>query len=312
MKKLFLSLIVCLPLLSNAQQLPQYSGFNTNPLLFNPAITGYKPYMDVRLHHRTQWSGFEGAPGTSLLSLHSSIDKVKFGVGLVAFNDHTGILNTNGATLSYGHHFPLNEQGTKLAFGANITYAQYSLGQDVVTVHADDALLANAMSASANSFEAGFGTLIYNERWYIGASALNLLNNDVALFTGSGLPNVNHFYVMGGRDFVAGEKSVIQTNFLVNVVPENPTQVDLRVGYEYDQLINVSLGYRTGDALVVGAGVWVLPNLGLQYNYDILTTNLSTAAGGSHEIQLAFLYFYNPIYKKTRKRYNLNLSKPKN
>ncbi len=296
-----------------AQQLPVFSGFQMNKVLINPAETGAKPWADFKLHHRTQWAGFEDAPKTSLLSMHSSIDKVKFGLGLTAFSDQTGIVKTTGASLGWAYHIPLSDKpyGGKLSFGINATYAQYGIdGSKITVLQSDDNLLDISAQSKNSQFDAGFGIMAQNQLGYIGISALNLLSSDVQVFSTGLMQNVPHLYAMAGRDFLIGEKGALQTGFLVDMVKNNPTQVDLRVGYEYDQLIQFGLGYRTGDALIVNAGVWVLPNLGLHYYYDIVLSPLKTGNSGSHEIMITYMWFYNPIHKKSRSRFNLNLVKP--
>lgn len=303
----FFSVLWC-----SAQQLPQFSGFQMNKVVINPAVTGSNPWADFRLHHRTQWAGFDNNPSTSLLSMHSSINKKNFGVGLNAFSDQSGILQTTGVSVGYGYHLPLGASASsgKLSFGLNGVYSQHSLNaDDIVVVHADDALLQSGTS-TFGAFEAGFGMLLHNSKSYFGVSALNLLGQDVSYYDNGIQTNEMHLYFMGGYDFEVGEKGLLQTAFLGNYVNGNPFQADIRVGYEYDQLLQFSAGYRSGDALIFGAGVFVLPNLGVHYYYDMTLSPIKTASSGSHEVMLSYMWFYNPKYKKSRKRYNLNLAKP--
>jgi type IX secretion system PorP/SprF family membrane protein len=314
MRKLLLTICLLPSLVVTAQQLPVFSGFQMNKVLINPAETGAKPYADFRLHHRTQWSGFDNAPKTSLLSVHSSIDKVKFGIGLTAFSDEHGIQNTTGVNIGWAYHIPLSAdkvRGGKLSFGLNGTYAQYGVdGSKITVMHTDDNLLDLAANSTNSAFDAGFGMLMHNQISYFGISALNLLSTNIKAFDNALIPNVSHIYAIGGRDFPIGEKSAIVTGFLVDVVKNNSTQFDLRVGYDYDQLFQFGLGYRNKDALIINAGIFILPNLGVHYYYDMTLSKLKTTSSGSHEIMLTFMWFYKPIYRNIRKRNNLNLVKP--
>jgi type IX secretion system PorP/SprF family membrane protein len=250
----------------------------------------------------------------TLLSAHSSIDKVNFGIGLTAFSDQHGIQKTNGVSIGYAYHIPLSSEGARgghLSFGVNGTYAQYGVdGSKISVLHTDDNLLDLTANSTNSAFDAGFGMMAHNQLGYVGVSALNLLSSNVKAFDNALIPNVTHIYTMAGRDFLIGEKSAIVTGFLVDMVKNNPMQVDLRVGYDYDQLLQFGLGYRNKDALIINAGVFILPNLGVHYYYDMTLSKLTSASNGSHEIMITYMWFYNPIYKNIRKRHNLNLVKP--
>ena len=56
--------------LSDAQQLPMFTQFVTDELLYNPAIAGTKRTYDVRLNYRDQWVGFQDAPTTESISMN--------------------------------------------------------------------------------------------------------------------------------------------------------------------------------------------------------------------------------------------------
>ena len=56
-----------------AQQKPQYTQYVFNNLLLNPAVTGIENYTDVKLGYRSQWTGLQGAPVTSYLTIDAPI-----------------------------------------------------------------------------------------------------------------------------------------------------------------------------------------------------------------------------------------------
>src|SRR6201986_3104423 len=53
----------------DAQQKPQYTEYVFNNLLLNPAVTGIENYIDLKAGYRSQWTGLQGAPVTSYLTL---------------------------------------------------------------------------------------------------------------------------------------------------------------------------------------------------------------------------------------------------
>src|ERR1700712_607269 len=56
-----------------AQQLPQYTQYVFNNYLLNPAVSGIENYTDAKLGYRSQWTGLNGAPVTSFLTINAPI-----------------------------------------------------------------------------------------------------------------------------------------------------------------------------------------------------------------------------------------------
>ena len=68
MNKLIFILFVSCTLRSFTQQIPQYSQFNRNQFMANPAAAGIYDFIDVTLAGRWQWVGVEDAPRSSYLA----------------------------------------------------------------------------------------------------------------------------------------------------------------------------------------------------------------------------------------------------
>src|SRR6476620_1827083 len=92
MKKhlLYCFLLLVLADVAVAQQMPYYSQFKNNMYMINPAVTGTKKLVDARMNYRTQWIGYDDAPRTANLSLHSRFMKGKMGAGLYMMQDQIG------------------------------------------------------------------------------------------------------------------------------------------------------------------------------------------------------------------------------
>src|SRR5476649_1528771 len=73
-------LIVCAVFLAGsqltiAQQKPQYTQYVFNNFLLNPAVAGIENYTDMKAGYRSQWSGLQGAPVTSYLTINAPLGK---------------------------------------------------------------------------------------------------------------------------------------------------------------------------------------------------------------------------------------------
>ena len=125
-----------------AQQLPQYTQFTISPYLFNPAIAGTEGFAHVQSAFRSQWRGFEGAPKTGFLSIHSPLnnkmvgrnyqgakfaDESWLGMGGLFSYDHTGPLSTTSGYLTLTYNMPLAANQTRVSFGVNVVFSKLQL-----------------------------------------------------------------------------------------------------------------------------------------------------------------------------------------
>ncbi|MDQ3535672.1 MAG: PorP/SprF family type IX secretion system membrane protein, partial [Bacteroidota bacterium] len=144
MKKiLIISVILCVGLIANAQQIPLYSQYMFNRYLLNPAVGGSEEGANFMLGYRNQWIGFEDAPKTFYLSYHTSIEEGKqgrkkfkpkqqknnHGFGSFLFNDRTGPTSRTGGYASYAYHISL-DRDIRASLGTFIGAMQYAIHAD--------------------------------------------------------------------------------------------------------------------------------------------------------------------------------------
>src|SRR5690606_25126547 len=100
--------------------------------ILNPAVAGTEDDMSLYIGYRAQWAGFEDAPRTGIVSMHTKF-KRNHGAGFYLLSDKTGPTLRTGAQLSYAYHLTLNSSGTKLGFGLAAQIFQHSLSADKLT-----------------------------------------------------------------------------------------------------------------------------------------------------------------------------------
>lgn len=296
-----------------AQQLPQFSQHMYNKQVLNPAITGSENFMVTQLTHRSQWAGFGNAPTTQFLSIHSSIDRKNYGVGGYLFNDSFGPFNNFGLNGSYAYHIKVSDD-TKLGFGLSGTVSQFSInGNDIKLSNDIDPLINLSSSESNLKYNGSFGLLLHHNTYYVGFSALNIIpqNNNVftSLDTPGALPTVTHFNTIAGIGIDLDDNNTLYPSILVKYINNNPIQVDFNIRYIYSTIFEIGASYRSGDAIVGIVNFYIMDDLNFIYSYDFTTSNVSSVSSGSHEITLRYKFYYNPIYKKQKKRYNLKTIK---
>ena len=98
----------------SAQQDAQFSQNMFNKLANNPGFTGSNQAISVIGLFRDQWSGFEGAPQTTNLSVHAPISALRGGLGLSVFSDQEGEYDNTNINLSIRvNQNSLNENSPK-------------------------------------------------------------------------------------------------------------------------------------------------------------------------------------------------------
>jgi len=302
-------------LVGQGQQLPQFSQYVENPLLFNPAVTGSLQWVDFTLGTRQQWTGFDHAPSTSVLAVHSSIDKQKWGVGGYFFSDRNGLINNSGMNLSYAYHIPVGVSA-KLGLGLAGSYSRYRFAVEQLQItHTADNLLQHGGSAQNWTPDASAGILLHRSDYFIGLSVLHLPETQNMLFNdfnpGGGMPGVRHYYAMGMYRYLYNEDYEVAPAFLAEYVPGAPVQFDVQVRAIYRDFVQFGLGYRYRDAMTVRFGCVFLRDWQVNYSYDFPVSSLVNYSNGSHEITLQYDLYYKPIYRKNRRRYNLSKVKKK-
>lgn len=287
-----------------SQQLPVYSNFHTNKYITNPAFAGSEYYWDFTLQHKSQWLGIENNPNSQLFSTHSRISNTASGFGGYLYNDQSGVFGNLGFSGSYAYHLDLSEE-LHLSFGASASYTQYKLLGNRVTLDQtnDPTILAGKQTSGA--FNTSFGTLFDHNHFYFGLSAINLLSPNINYVAKGSRPVRTHFYLQTGGYIPVGTNGMLEPSLLLNYVNGNPFQADLRITYQYVDIFNVGLGHRWKDAIVLSAGAKIWDELYVQYAYDLNLSKLMKVNSGSHEILLTYHFYYNPIYGKDKKRYNL-------
>jgi type IX secretion system PorP/SprF family membrane protein len=90
-----------------------------NPYLYNPAMAGLNPGMNLNLGYRQQWTNFPGAPKTAALTLDYR-SGAKVGLGINVNDEQSGLLRQTRVMGSYAYHVPLSDRNQKLNFGLSL------------------------------------------------------------------------------------------------------------------------------------------------------------------------------------------------
>ena len=280
-------LFVCLANVVSAQQLPLTSQYMFNNYLLNPAEAGSVDYIPITLSARAQWNGIKGAPKTQFLSAHSKLGKNN-GVGGYVYKDETGPISQQGIQLSYAYHLSINEEA-KISFSLAGMLFFYDINRAaLIPDEADDAAL-NTLKANSISPDINFGILYYTDKYRVGFSSPQLLQNSI--YSSAGDINLTklarHYYLFGEYEFEMNDKIDLVPSTLVKYVSGAPFQFDLNVKALYLKKYWIGASYRYNNAVVAMLGL-NMENFSFGYAYDYSMTDIADYSGGAHEIFLTY------------------------
>jgi len=267
----------------NAQQEPMYTKYMFNSLSYNPAYAGSHEYMSVRLLYRNQWVGFEGAPESQTVTVHSPVND-RIGVGLSLYNDDIGAHASTGANLSYAYRFLLGPGKLSIGLQAGLSNWRADFNQ----LKFRDPQSADASFAGISDSQwlpnFGAGVFYYSKLWYAGFSAPRLIENKLGTAdVGGGVIESSrtrrHYYLSAGAALpLAGDDLIFKPSFLIKNVglfsafsSNNtglfeigaPTEFDIDASLLFFQTLWVGLSFRSafeaasGDSSVDSVDAWI-------------------------------------------------------
>ncbi|MBF9253926.1 type IX secretion system membrane protein PorP/SprF [Pontibacter sp. 172403-2] len=300
------------------QQKPQYSLYNTNNFLLNPAIAGIEEYTDVKIGSRQQFSGADGSPSTYYVSVHGPIGyssvakralkakttpsfstpsqnrmirpKPHHGVGLLVMHDEVGAFSRTEASVSYAYHLLLSEE-VKLAAGASAGIIQQKLSANELTFYdaSDQANVAwNAVKPNLS-----VGMWLYSSNFYLGISGAQLLANSVNYDDMIEERNhqYEHYFVTAAYKFDVSDRLSLIPSLMGMWLQPLPGSIDYNLRAMYDNRMWVGGSYRENGSFAVLGGVTLNHVFDVGYAYDTGLRDLQGFGGSSHEVMVGMRLF---------------------
>jgi len=287
---------------ASPQQVPLYSQYMLNGFLINPAVAGSEGYTAVNLTAREQWIGMTHAPGTYALSFQTRILKKsyisrgssvrrrkanssrsgKVGVGGYLFSDHNGAVERTGLKATYAYHINFNH--SQLSFGLSAVAYQFKLNEDLINLADPGDELWLGAHKSVLIPDADFG-VYYTARNYWGGFSVDQLFESILKIGDSGYDRYKmerNYYLIGGYDFEVNRDLIFSPSTLLKYAENGKFQADISGKFYMNQTYWAGLTYRTGQAIIVLAGVSV-DKFVFGYAFDIGLNSIMKHSYGTHE-----------------------------
>ena len=285
-----LSLLTCVSLA--AQQDPMYTHYMYNMLSVNPAYAGSEKALHITALHRSQWTGFKGAPLTQAVNMHAPLKEQNIGLGLSLLNDRIGPVNFMTANADFAYRMKMSSKAT-LALGlkAGVNIMQANLMGLALTQSGDAAFEYNIKSKALPNF--GFGAWFQGEKLIAGLSVPKLLENDYKTntITGGTDPGSEkrHYYLITGYTFTISDAIDLKPTSYVKMTKGAPVEADLTTMFVYKKKFFAGAMFRTGDAAGLLIGMNITARIYAGYSYDWSFINRTfTYNYGSHEVILVY------------------------
>jgi type IX secretion system PorP/SprF family membrane protein len=313
------------------QQKPQYTQYVFNNLLLNPAVTGIENYTDVKAGYRSQWTGLQGAPVTSYLTIDAPLgnnflqgDATAFpaaggenpssrlytqnymaaephhGIGFTIVSDQAGAFNTTNIDLTYAYHLGLTDR-LNLAVGVAAGVNHINLNTSILVLENPfDPAIANGNNSQWKP-DLSTGIWLYGPSYYFGASVQQILPQNLYFSTTDHevdqSKTVPQYFITSGVKLFLSDDLTLLPSFLIKIINPTPPTFDINAKISFKDKFWIGGSYRRDDSFGVLAGLNISSFINIGYSYDITTSALNTVSNGTHEIVISLLL--NNRYKVT-------------
>lgn len=296
MKKYFVILWVCvLGTHLYAQQDPLYSHYYWNEQLYNPAYVGSKDILHMQGIYRLQWAGFEGAPKTLNVAVHSPLKNDKYALGANLYNDKIGLYNRTGFDVAYAYRIALTER-IKLSLGIQGSILIQKFRNDEAIT--DDGLSdPTVQNVTGTAFAPNFGTglYMYSDRFAVGFGIPHIINGGIAKSNREKINQRNHYYVTGSYIQPIGQILKLMPTSTLRFNGGTPMNFDFNLNFIFADAFILGGGVRTDKSALILLQYQLIKNstskanhLRIGYSYDLSWSPLRSYNKGSHEMMLSY------------------------
>jgi len=303
MKRIILSiLIVLFHLQLSGQMFPLSDHYAVNALAINPAFAGCQDALSLTTSYRDQWVGFNDAPKSYILSVHTPVFNDRVGLGLLIENNSIGIFKETSFLGNYAYRMKLREGKLALGLGFGVTIYNTAWNELVKADPDDTQLMNNPTSAVLPTFS--LGTYYYTKKYFIGISMPLFLSYELDKSTGkykidNNFSGSNYFFTTGYEVGISPQVKFLPS-LLIKYHPNNAIQIDYNAQISLKDRIWMGIGYRNRDILVGMLQCQLNYQIRMAYSYDYDFSSIGKYMNGSHEFVLNYIFRFERKVKGPR------------
>lgn len=289
LKYIFILIGVCFAQKSTAQQDPNFTLYNFNMNLINPAFAGSIDAKQVSFGYRSQWIGISDAPNTQAFNYSTPI-KNGLGIGISLVRDQVFVLQETDLTVDISYKLQLSETHD-LFFGVKTGASFINIDLNKAGANGNDPLFASNQSFTNMQF--GTGVYLRHKNYYISISSPNFLNGKRYVKQGNApkaaVDNL-HMYYGAGYHFKVNENVKITPAFMYRNTQGAPSSTDLSVTIDYNN-IQAGMNYRLNEMYSIFTLFDVINNVRFGVAYDFTTSKINKVNNnGSIEMLIRYQF----------------------
>ena len=274
------------------------------PIAYNPGFVGSVNGICATGIMRQQWVGFDGAPQTYSINIHSPLSVIHGGVGASIYQDQLGFQKEIGVKFMYAYRHDLGMGnigvGVQVGFiNGTIDFSKFT--SDNVR-DAGDVLIEGKQSESDMLLDFGIGIQYFvPEKFYIGISSTRLTEQESPANI-LAYKTRRHYYLNAGYEFAfpSNPSFVLEPSLLVKS-DGTKTQYDVAALLKYNNKVWGGVSYSAISVMdpisaIIGLKI---KDVKIGYAYTIPTSQIGS--GGSHEVMLGYCFKIN--FDKGRRSY---------
>jgi type IX secretion system PorP/SprF family membrane protein len=296
MKKIFIAIMVVIGSKAQSQQLAMFTEYMYNEVTLNPAYAGSHDVISATLLGRRQWVGndFDGAPETYSFNVHGPLRNEKVGIGFSMIHDQLGVSRNLNAMASASYIVPFSN--SDLHFGLQLGAANQMTDYGKLDIYnAGDPSLTSGGSGLIPNF--GVGIYYFAKQFYIGASAPQLMNNELKVNGNSIGAQKRHYFFNTGYVFEVSPILKFKPTLFFKYVEESDPQFDFTGSFIIREMFWVGAAYRTAfkskDATSLLLGIQATDQFKIGYAYDLTRSDLNPFTKGSHELVINYRFSFD-------------------
>ena len=272
-----------------AQQDPNFTLYNFNMNIINPAFAGIKETPELNLIYRSQFLGIDDAPRTISLAYSKALGN-NLGIGISAINDRVFVLTETDVAVDISYKLQVGEK-TNLYFGIKAGGGFTNIDLTRANNQGVDPLFSQ--NQSFFNPHVGAGINIQNEKYYISVSTPNFLRGDRFEKQGNApiaAVDQAHFYLGGGYNFTINQNLTLTPRFMMRSVEGAPTSYDVGASLDIQKRFLAGANVRLEETVSLYGLFQVVEKLRLGLAYDITTASELVNDDGSLEFILKYQF----------------------
>ena len=289
LKYILILIAICSTQFSSAQQDPNFTLYNFNMNLINPAFAGSIDAKQISLGYRSQWIGISDAPNTQALNYTTPL-KNGLGLGVSLVRDQVFVLQETDLTVDLSYKLQLSETHD-LFFGVKTGASIVNIDLNKAGASGSDPLFSRNQSFINTMF--GAGAYLKHEKYYLSISSPNFLNGKRYIKQGNApraaVDNL-HMYYGGGYHFNVNNNVKITPAIMYRSTQGAPSSTDVSTTVHYNN-IQAGMNYRVDEMYSVFTLFDIMDNVRFGAAYDFTTSKINQVnKNGSIEMLIRYQF----------------------